>query len=129
MALVPTLTIKDTTTFSDEINFSVTDSLTVASPAVSLSKVTATTTGGATIICPEVNTVKYTFIRHTGFAADGTTAVTATLAVEDTDDVQIAVLGAGEWMFFPHNKGATKGVQLEAAASTIIAEYAYWTKG
>ena len=32
-------------------------------------------------------------------------------------------------MFFPHSKGAAKGVQLEAASGTIVAEYAYFTKG
>ena len=36
MALVPTLTINDATTFSDAISFSVTDSLTAAAPAQAL---------------------------------------------------------------------------------------------
>ena len=33
MALVPTLTLTDSTTFSDVINFTLTDSLTVTAPA------------------------------------------------------------------------------------------------
>ena len=37
MALIPTLTIKDTTSFSDEVSFSVTDSLTVTAPSQSVS--------------------------------------------------------------------------------------------
>ena len=52
MALIPTLTLTDTTTFSDEISFSVTDSLTTAAPAQALSLVNATATGGASIIVP-----------------------------------------------------------------------------
>ena len=43
MALVPTLTLNDTTTFSDTINFSVTDSLTVEAPAQGLTLATITT--------------------------------------------------------------------------------------
>ena len=122
------LTLTSVDTSSDALSLSVTDSLTVVSPSIGLSKVTATTTGGSTIIAPEVDIVKYTFIRHTGVNSVGA-AVTTTLAVEDTDDVQIAVLAPGEFMFFPHAKGAAKGVQLEAAGATIVAEYAYFTKG
>jgi len=122
------LTLTSVDTSSDALSLSVTDSLTVVSPSIGLSKVTATTTGGDTIIAPEVDIVKYTFIRHTGVNSAGA-AVTTTLAVEDTDDVQIAVLAPGEFMFFPHAKGAAKGVQLEAAGATIVAEYAYFTKG
>jgi len=122
------LTLTSVDTSSDALSLSVTDSLTVASPSIGLSKVTATTTGGDTIIAPNVDSVKYTFIRHTGVNSSGA-AVTATLAVEDTDNVQMAVLEPGEFMFFPHAKGSAKGVQLEAAAATIVAEYAYFTKG
>ena len=39
--LTPTLSLTDSTTFSDEVSFSVTDSLTTASPAQSLSLATA----------------------------------------------------------------------------------------
>ena len=52
MALIPTLTIKDSTSFSDEINFSVTDSLTVTAPSSSLSTIVATATGSQSIIIP-----------------------------------------------------------------------------
>jgi len=124
------LTLTSVDTSSDALSLALTDSLTVTSPSISPSKVTATTTGGNTIIAPgsDPDTVKYTYIKHTGVNSSGA-AVTATLAVEDTDNVQIAVLGPGEFMFFPHAKAADKGVQLEASAATIVAEYAYFTKG
>ena len=130
MALVPTLTIKDTTTFSDEINFSVTDSLTTAAPSQSLSTITATNTGGDNIIVAAGTAVVYLFVRHTG-TTDGSTGTSQLVDIEDTDDVAIARLGAGEWAFFPWNKaGASKGVQLQVAhASNVQMEYAYWTKG
>jgi hypothetical protein len=52
MALVPTLTLNDTTTFSDTVNFSITDSLTVTAPAQSLSTIVVDTTGANNIIVP-----------------------------------------------------------------------------
>jgi len=121
------LVLTSTDTSSDALSLSLTDSLTVTSPSISPSKISVTTTGGNNIICPEVDSVKYTYIKHTGVDSSGS-AVTALLKVEDTDSVQIAILGAGEFMFFPHSKGAAKGVQLEAASGTIAAEYAYFTK-
>ena len=41
--LTPTLTLSDSTTFSDTINFSVTDSLTTGTPSQGLTKATITT--------------------------------------------------------------------------------------
>ena len=130
MALVPTLTIKDSTTFSDEINFSVTDSLTVTAPSSGLSTVIATATGGNHIIVPSSTNISYLFVRHTG-TTDGSTGTSQLVDIEDTDDVAIARLGPNEWCFFPwHKAGATKGVQLQVAhASNVQMEYAYWTKG
>jgi len=122
------LTLTSIDTSSDALSLALTDSLTTASPSISPSEITATTTGGDNIICPNVDSVKYTYIKHTGVDSSGS-AVTALLKVEDTDSVQIAVLAAGEFMFFPHSKGSAKGVQLEAASGTIVAEYAYFTKG
>ena len=127
--LTPTLTLNDTTTFSDAINFTVTDSLTTAAPAQALSLETVTTTGGNHIIVAAGTAVVYLFVRHTG-TTDGSTGTAQLLDIEDTDDVAIARLGAGEWAFFPWNKaGASKGVQLQSASGNIQVEYAYWTKG
>ena len=70
MALIPTLTINDSTTFSDTINFSVTDSLTVVAPAQSLSLITVDTTGANNIIVPAANAKVYTYVRHTGTTPD-----------------------------------------------------------
>jgi len=129
MALIPTLTIKDTTTFSDEINFSVTDSLTTAAPAQALSLETVTTTGGNHIIVAAGTAVAYLFVRHTG-TTDGSTGTAQLLDLENTDNEAFARLGAGEWLFMPFNHaGASVGVQLQSASGNIQVEYAYWTKG
>ena len=129
MALVPTLTLNDTTTFSDTINFSVTDSLTTASPAQALSLETVTTTGGNHIIIPAATAVAYLFVRHTG-TTDGSTGTAQLLDLENTDNEAFARLGAGEFLFMPFNHaGASVGVQLQSASGNIQVEYAYWTKG
>ena len=130
MALVPTLTLTDSTTFSDVINFTLTDSLTVTAPAKSLSLQIATATGGDNIIVAAGTAIVYLFVRHTG-TTDGSTATSQLVDIEDTDNVAIARLGPGEFCFLPwHKAGATKGVQLQVAhASNVQMEYAYWTKG
>ena len=128
MALVPTLSIKDTTTFSDEVNFSVTDSLTVTAPSSSLSTIIATATGGNHIIVPSSTNISYLFVRHTG-TTDGSTSTSQLLNVETADNTVVCTLGAGEFMFAPVHDGDATLIQLEAASGTIVAEYAYWTKG
>ena len=127
MALIPTLSIKDSTSFSDEINFSVTDSLTVTSPSQSLSTATATTTGGDTIIVPSVDVRRYLFVRHTGKDSGGST-VTTNLKVEEGDGNWFSLLAAEEWLWVPINANGAQKIQLEASGGTIVAEYAYWTK-
>ena len=129
MALVPTLTLNDTTTFSDIINFSITDSLTTAAPAQALSLETVTNTGGNHIIIPAATAVAYLFVRHTG-TTDGSTGTAQLLDLENTDNEAFARLGAGEFLFMPFNHaGASVGVQLQSASGNILVEYAYWTKG
>jgi hypothetical protein len=130
MALVPTLTLKDTTTFSDEINFSVTDSLTVTAPSQGLTTIIATATGGNHVIVPAGTAIAYLFVRHTG-TTDGSTGTSQLVDLENTDNEAFARLGAGEWLFMPFNHaGASVGVQLQVAhASNVQLEYAYWTKG
>ena len=118
MALIPTLILKDSTTFSDEINFSVTDSLTVAAPAQSLSTIACATAGANSIIVPASASGCYLFVRHTGNLSN-------VVLVENTDDTQFANLKTGEWMFLPHLSGSL-GVQVQSAAAVVI-EYAYWT--
>tara|TARA_R100001082_G_scaffold109295_1_gene86175 strand:+ start:126 stop:527 length:402 start_codon:yes stop_codon:yes gene_type:complete len=133
MALVPTLTIKDSTSFSDEINFSVTDSLTVTAPSSSLSTIVATATGSQSIIIPASTAIRYLFVRHTG-TTDGSTGTTRQVDVEFTTDEAIARLSANEWLFMPvHHAEADVGVQLHvqhsSSSDVVQLEYAYWAKG
>ena len=128
MALIPTLTIKDTTTFSDEINFSVTDSLTVTAPSSSLSTIVVDTTGANNIIvAANDNKQTWLFVRHTG-TSDGSSSTSAHCDIEITGDVAVGTLKPNEWFFFPFcGNGASKGVQLQAVGSAVQCEYAYWS--
>ena len=128
MALVPTLTIKDTTTFSDEINFSVTGSLTTAAPSQSLTKVAIAASGGsASTLVAAGSANQYVFIRHTGYQSDGTTATTNQLAIELGGNTDLLRLSAGEWCFFT-SKSSEAVEALSSSSQTIIVEYAYWTQ-
>ena len=128
--LTPTLTLTSTDATTDQLSFSVTDSLSVTSPLQSMSKVVATATGGDNIVVPLTGgTITYFYCRHTG-TTDGTTATTQLVDVEETGDAAFARLGPGEFMFLPfcHHAGNV-GIQFQVAhASTVQMEYAFFTK-
>ena len=119
MALVPTLTIKDSTTFSDEINFSVTDSLTTGTPSQGLTKATITTADNQELVDEATSGVFYFYAKNT----DSTNFV----ILQTTASVQYARLSPGEFCFFPINDGA--GLEARADTASCILEYAYWKKG
>ena len=127
--LTPTLTLTSTDATTDQLAFSVTDSLSVTSPLQSMSKVVATATGSDTIIVPANTAIAYLFVRHTG-TTDGTTTTTQLVDVEETGDAAFARLGPGEWLFMPFcHHGGSVGVQLHVQhASVVQMEYSFWTK-
>ena len=111
------------------LNIRVSDVLTISNPAVGLSRVSATTTGGATIIAPNVDAERFIYIRHLGLDSSGAKNTTDKLKVETADGVHIAELRAGEFLFLPYYDGNASLLQLEASANTVQAEYAYFTRG
>ena len=119
MALVPTLTITDTTTFSDAVSFSVSDSLTTGTPSQGLTKVTITTSDNQELVAEAVSGVFYFYAKNN----DSTNFV----ILQTTASAQYARLSPGEWCFFPINDGA--GLEARADTDSIILEYAYWAKG
>ena len=126
--LTPTLTLASTDFASDELSFSVTDTLTTKAPSKGLSTVIAGTAGGDTIIVPASSDTVYLFIRHTA-TTDGSTATAHQLDLENTDNEGFARVKAGEWLFMPFSHGAASvGVQLQTTSGAIQVEYAYWTQ-
>ncbi len=128
--LTPTLTLVSTDATTDELNFSVTDTLTITAPSQSLSTHIATQTGGDNIVVPLTGgTITYFYCRHTG-TTDGSTGTSQLVDVEETGDAAFARLGPGEWLFLPfcHHAGNV-GIQFQVAhASNVLMEYAFWTK-
>ena len=125
--LTPTLTLTSTDATTDQLSFSVTDTLSVTAPHVGLAKLAVTTTGANNIIQPATDgQTYYVYVKHTGVDASGS-VVTTTLNVELTGDVVVGKLSAGEFMFMPFGAHSL-GVQLQASGGTIVAEYAYFTK-
>jgi hypothetical protein len=125
--LTPTLTLTSADATTDQLAFSVTDSLSVTAPHIGLAKISVTATGANNIIQPATDgQTYYVYVKHTGVDASGST-VTTTMNVELTGDVVIGKLAAGEFMWMPVG-GHSLGVQLQASSGTIVAEYAYFTR-
>ena len=128
--LTPTLTLVSTDATSDSLSLSVTDSLTIVSPLVNISKITATTTGGDSIIVPSLDSPRYVYLKHMGLNAAGSSSGTDKVLVETGDtSAQIMELKIGEFAFFPYYKGGAGLLQLQASANTVQVEYAYFTRG
>ena len=122
------LTLSSTDISSDNLNMTVTDALTVLSPSITPSLITATTTGGDNIIVPNVNSAKYVYIKHTGLNSAGSSSGTDKVKVETADNTPIMELKSGEFAFFPYfAQGACK-LQLQTDANTVQVEYAYFTR-
>ena len=133
ITLTPTLTLSSaagaTGISSDALSFSVTTGLTVVSPIVNISKITATTTGGNNIIVPSLDSPRYVYIKHLGLNAAGSSSGTDKVVVETTGDVQIMELKINEFAFFPFYKGSADLLQLQTSANTVQVEYAFFTRG
>lgn len=127
--LTPTLTLESTDATSDSLSLSVTDSLTIVSPIVNISKITATTTGGDSIIVPNLDSPRYVYLKHMGLNDAGSSSGTDKVVVETADDTKIIELKIGEFAFFPFYAGGAGKLQLQASANTVQVEYAYFTRG
>ena len=127
--LTPTLTLASTDAFANQaISLSVTDSLTVGAPMADISTIIIDTTGANNIIVPAGTAVTYLYVKHTG-TTDGSTATAQIVDIEDTANVAISRLAAGEFAFFPANKaGGSTGIQLQSASGNVLCEYMYFTK-
>ena len=117
--LTPSLTLTSTDASSDVLSFTVTDTLTVTTPSVGLSRTTITTADDQELVDSDASGVKYFYARNT----DATNFV----ILQTTGSVQYARLSAGEFCFFPVNDG--NGLEARADTASCNIEYAYWKKG
>ncbi len=114
---------------SDTLSMTVTDSLTVVSPIVNLSTITATNAGGDSIIVPSVDSPRYVYLKHTGLNSAGSSSGTDKVHVETADTATIMELKIGEFAFFPYYAEGAGLLQLETSANTVQVEYAFFTRG
>mgnify|MGYP003137515300 FL=1 len=152
--LTPTLTLTANAStassspglFSDAMNLSVTDSLTVTGPAGGITRLSTAENplgAGAGVLITEASATATTFVylKHLGLlASDGTTASHASndfirLSNED-GDMDFIKLQPGEFCFFPllefdGSDGGVEagGLKVEAASAAVMIEYGYWTRG
>ena len=118
--LVPTLRLYSTDVASDTLDFTVTDSLTVAAAGnVGLSRITITTADDQELVDKDISGVHYFYAKN----MDTTNFV----ILQTTGSVQYARLSPGEFAFFPVNDG--NGLEARADTASCVLEYAYWKKG
>ena len=127
MATLTAKLVLTSTVTSDTLNVTATEVLTVTDPLQGLSKVAIEGSGGSdTTLVASSASIKYVYIKHTGLKDDGT-ATTAEVVVDfgTTDSIR---LSTGEFTFFPA-KASTAITGIASGLTTIVVEYAYWTKG
>ena len=117
--LTPTLTLVSTDATSDALSITVTDSLTVTTPTVGLSRATITTADNQEIVDNDLNGQIYVYIKN----LDGTNYV----KLQNTASQEWGQLKAGEFAFFPLIHGA--GLEVRADTASCNIEYTYWTAG
>ena len=117
--LTPTLTLTSTDASSDALSITVTDSLTVTTPSVGLSRKTITTADDQELVDDGVSGIFYFYAKN----LDATNFI----ILQTTASQQYARLSPGEFCFFPINDG--NGLEARAATASIEVEYAYWAKG
>jgi len=131
--LTPKLTLTGTAAdFGNEISLSATTGLTIDEPFVGFSRITATTSGSASIIAASTNVPRYVYIKHTGLNSAGSSSGTDKVLVklaDSGDRDQIMELKANEFAFFPYYQGEAGLLQLETSANTVQVEYAHFTRG
>ena len=111
--LTPTLTLTSSDATSDELSFSVTDSLSITGDTVSISRI-ALSTSDLTLLTTSYGK-SYVYFKNT----DSSIVMTIQFGGDST-----FTLGAGEFAFFPWNGGAN--IVALSASGTPLLEYALW---
>ena len=104
-SLKATLSLSSTDVSSDALSFTVTDTATVVAPMENVARITATTTGGASIIAPNIDAVRYIYIKHLGLNSAGGSSGADQVKVETADGTEIMRISKDEFAFFPHHAG------------------------
>ena len=112
--LTPTLTLTSTDVTSDELSFSVTDSLSIAQKVVNISRVT-TSTSDLTLFASSSYSRSYIYLKNT----DGSIAMDIDFGSTASFNIK-----PGEFAFFPWH--GSQNIVVAADSGTPILEYALW---
>ena len=110
--LTPTLTLVSTDVSSDEINFTVTDSLNISKAVISPSKI-ALSTGDLTLLAAASYTKSYVYFKNTD------SSINIQVKFGSTANI---LLAAGEFAFFPWDSG--NNIVVASVSGTPVLEYA-----
>ena len=110
--LTPTLTLVSTDTGSDELNFSVTDTLTIAQKVIAPSKI-KTSTGDLTLFASASYSRSYVYLKN----MDDTIAMDVDFGSTASFNIR-----PGEFAFFPWH--ASQNIVVAADSGTPYLEYA-----
>ena len=102
------LTITSTTTSTDALSITVSDSLTTGNPSVNIARASIGTSAVTNILTTDTSAISYVYLKN----MDGTNIITV-----KTDGGTAFPL-----------KGAT-GLEVQANTAACILEYGYWAKG
>ena len=112
--LTPTLTLASTDATSDELSFSVTDTLSIDKKVVNLSRVT-TSTSDLTLFASGTYSRSYVYLKN----IDGSIAMDIDFGTTASFNIK-----PGEFAFFPWH--ASQNIVVAADSGTPILEYALW---
>ena len=121
-----TLTLSSTDASSDTLSLTVTDSLTIGPPSTGVSRIALeASTGSVVALKPSGSANQYTYIKHTGYQADGSTATTNQVSIKfaSTEGIRIS---AEEFAFFPTKSDVVVNA-ISSSSHTILVEYGYFT--
>ena len=116
--LISKLTLSSSNATSDTLNVTVTDTLSVGEPSVSLSRLSIATDAATNLRATSDSSITYMYLKN----IDSTNIIT----VKTDGAVAFLDLGPGEFAFLPL-KGAV-GMEVQADTAACILEYGYWTK-
>ena len=112
--LTPTLTLSRTDVTSDELSFSVSDTLSIDKKVVNISRVT-TSTSDLTLFASGSYSRSYVYLKNT----DGSIAMDIDFGSTASFNIK-----PGEFAFFPWH--ASQNIVVAADSGTPILEYALW---
>tara|TARA_R100000406_G_scaffold81599_1_gene63422 strand:- start:3616 stop:3984 length:369 start_codon:yes stop_codon:yes gene_type:complete len=114
------LVLTSTTTSTDALSISTTDSLSVTEPSINVARKSIATGGSTAVLAAVAGKITYLYIKVIS-------GVTATDTVEiDLGGAGIMRMGIGECCFLPLKDG--KAVAAQAFGNACVIEYGQWAK-